>query len=141
MIYSSVLSTSCLFLTIRRPPRSTRTDALFPYTSHFRSARRLRRAVSKARCAVTHVLEPLRHVVRREVRQLDRAERRDDMRHQRVVLAHQAPPILVEPFEIGAYGVCHRVVAAGRRHGQGEVEGIGGPWADGPLREIGRANV
>src|SRR3546814_14664016 len=29
-----------LFLMIRRPPRSTRTDTLFPYTTLFRSARR-----------------------------------------------------------------------------------------------------
>src|SRR3546814_9086709 len=28
-----------LFLMIRRPPRSTRTDTLFPYTTLFRSAR------------------------------------------------------------------------------------------------------
>src|SRR3546814_20367924 len=27
----------CLFLKIRRPPRSTRTDTLFPYTTLFRS--------------------------------------------------------------------------------------------------------
>src|SRR3546814_1289947 len=27
----------CLFLVIRRPPRSTRTDTLFPYTTLFRS--------------------------------------------------------------------------------------------------------
>src|SRR3546814_2041600 len=37
---SSVLHTFC-FLMIRRPPRSTRTDTLFPYTTLFRS--RLRR--------------------------------------------------------------------------------------------------
>src|SRR3546814_4043613 len=30
---------------IRRPPRSTRTDTLFPYTTLFRSARRLGHAV------------------------------------------------------------------------------------------------
>src|SRR3546814_13745337 len=29
----------CLFLMIRRPPRSTRTDTLFPYTTLFRSRR------------------------------------------------------------------------------------------------------
>src|SRR3546814_1124059 len=29
---------SCFFLMIRLPPRSTRTDTLFPYTSLFRSA-------------------------------------------------------------------------------------------------------
>src|SRR3546814_6883708 len=31
------LSVSCIFLKIRRPPRSTRTDTLFPYTTLFRS--------------------------------------------------------------------------------------------------------
>src|SRR3546814_4056950 len=29
----------CFFLMIRRPPRSTRTDTLFPYTTLFRSGR------------------------------------------------------------------------------------------------------
>src|SRR3546814_14357965 len=32
-----VLSTLFFFLMIRRPPRSTRTDTLFPYTTLFRS--------------------------------------------------------------------------------------------------------
>src|SRR3546814_10254324 len=36
---------------IRRPPRSTRTDTLFPYTTLFRSARR-------CRTARRHPLEP-----------------------------------------------------------------------------------
>src|SRR3546814_6806051 len=31
----------CFFLMIRRPPRSTRTDTLFPYTTLFRSGPRL----------------------------------------------------------------------------------------------------
>src|SRR3546814_19577044 len=35
-IYSSVWS-HLFFLMIRRPPRSTRTDTLFPYTTLFRS--------------------------------------------------------------------------------------------------------
>src|SRR3546814_13985435 len=30
----------CFFLLIRRPPRSTRTDTLFPYTTLFRSQSR-----------------------------------------------------------------------------------------------------
>src|SRR3546814_13480836 len=34
-----ILRVSCVcFLMIRRPPRSTRTDTLFPYTTLFRSA-------------------------------------------------------------------------------------------------------
>src|SRR3546814_7107095 len=39
MMYTFVLLVSCVvfFLMIRRPPRSTRTDTLFPYTTLFRS--------------------------------------------------------------------------------------------------------
>src|SRR3546814_12113473 len=33
----SVMSLLCFFLMIRRPPRSTRTDTLFPYTTLCRS--------------------------------------------------------------------------------------------------------
>src|SRR3546814_14468824 len=45
-----ILSSSCLFffLMIRRPPRSTRTDTLFPYTTLFRSPL-LRRPAEEAR--------------------------------------------------------------------------------------------
>src|SRR3546814_12450995 len=32
-----VVLSLCFFLRIRRPPRSTRTDTLFPYTTLFRS--------------------------------------------------------------------------------------------------------
>src|SRR3546814_19852218 len=32
----------CFFLMIRRPPRSTRTDTLFPYTTLFRSGGKVR---------------------------------------------------------------------------------------------------
>src|SRR3546814_17794413 len=38
----------CFFLMIRRPPRSTRTDTLFPYTTLFRS-RFLQRRIGKMR--------------------------------------------------------------------------------------------
>src|SRR3546814_4363145 len=37
MISSTFLSLLFFFLMIRRPPRSTRTDTLFPYTTLFRS--------------------------------------------------------------------------------------------------------
>src|SRR3546814_13799910 len=45
MLYVNVItniidSSLCFFLMIRRPPRSTRTDTLFPYTTLFRSLRR-----------------------------------------------------------------------------------------------------
>src|SRR3546814_3511249 len=35
-----LLSRICFFLIVRRPPRSTRTDTLFPYPTLFRSGRR-----------------------------------------------------------------------------------------------------
>src|SRR3546814_14494415 len=46
LVYTSILLIGCchvvlfFFLMIRRPPRSTRTDTLFPYTTLFRSDRR-----------------------------------------------------------------------------------------------------
>src|SRR3546814_2215030 len=38
------------FLSIRQPPRSTRTDTLFPYTTLFRSARRGARHAPRRAC-------------------------------------------------------------------------------------------
>src|SRR3546814_11738013 len=40
------------FLMIRRPPRSTRTDTLFPYTTLFRSGRRSRQAERTAKLQI-----------------------------------------------------------------------------------------
>src|SRR3546814_13739184 len=36
-VYGCRIPMICVFLMIRRPPRSTRTDTLFPYTTLFRS--------------------------------------------------------------------------------------------------------
>src|SRR3546814_2404190 len=41
----------CFFLMIRRPPRSTRTDTLFPYTTLFRSICVPISRIWKSRCA------------------------------------------------------------------------------------------
>src|SRR3546814_15345974 len=49
-----IVNVTFFFLMIRRPPRSTRTDTLFPYTTLFRSNRQLRR------CGTEH--EPLHRV-------------------------------------------------------------------------------
>src|SRR3546814_1555921 len=57
------------FLMIRRPPRSTRTDTLFPYTTLFRSAQARSRE-----CRACHSLPPPRgsarppHASRRHIR-------------------------------------------------------------------------
>src|SRR3546814_2280237 len=39
VMYSATVDECVFFLMIRRPPRSTRTDTLFPYTTLFRSRR------------------------------------------------------------------------------------------------------
>src|SRR3546814_4820224 len=58
------------FLMIRRPPRSTRTDTLFPYTTLFRSldSRLYRRSApwlnSTGHCALLHFGEPVRPLFR-----------------------------------------------------------------------------
>src|SRR3546814_12459344 len=39
LIFLLLCDSSFVFLMIRRPPRSTRTDTLFPYTTLFRSVR------------------------------------------------------------------------------------------------------
>src|SRR3546814_3198932 len=49
------MCTFVFFLMIRRPPRSTRTDTLFPYTTLFRSTRLADHArANDRRCDISH---------------------------------------------------------------------------------------
>src|SRR3546814_1071413 len=50
----------CVFLMIRRPPRSTRTYTLFPDTTRFRSAAALRRAVDSGTGNSSRALDRLK---------------------------------------------------------------------------------
>src|SRR3546814_9942653 len=55
-----------LFLMIRRPPRSTRTDTLFPYTTLFRSREKFRQAMNRLqldmpRSGTAHTLRSEEH--------------------------------------------------------------------------------
>src|SRR3546814_5541253 len=47
----------CFFLMIRRPPRSTRTDTLFPYTSLFRSPHMSNRSIELSDALYAYLLE------------------------------------------------------------------------------------
>src|SRR3546814_18835586 len=58
------------FLMIRRPPRSTRTDTLFPYTTLFRSAR-----------LPDHGLQPVAYGARRSPRRVADGPRRRSEEH------------------------------------------------------------
>src|SRR3546814_20787379 len=58
-LYSTSLISSLLFfLMIRRPPRSTRTDTLFPYTTLFRSRPELVRHAAHHAGTVPHLPGP-----------------------------------------------------------------------------------
>src|SRR3546814_11388004 len=104
---------------IRRPPRSTRTDTLFPYTTRFRSDGRLRhrivdleRAFDQFGCAARIRIarvDQLRHPVTREnfedgdeadrdelCRQLERAVAAAPFAFQRVEFAAAAPSCALE---------------------------------------------
>src|SRR3546814_18673640 len=80
---------------IRRPPRSTRTDTLFPYTTLFRSAKvadrvavlRGGRLVAKAEMANADMGSLVHAMVGREVKSLD------------VALAEQGAPAAEDPAE------------------------------------------
>src|SRR3546814_21072892 len=48
-LFASIFFSFFFFLMIRRPPRSTRTDTLFPYTTRFRSHDLLCRLLKGAR--------------------------------------------------------------------------------------------
>src|SRR3546814_8891604 len=95
---------------IRRPPRSTRTDTLFPYTTLFRS---------RVREGEQH--QPLQY--------RDRAQRRPQVRHHLSVVAH----VLQE--RIAAVEHDHAVAALERRavRLQAALEGIEAGIAAGGL--------
>src|SRR3546814_848062 len=62
---------------IRRPPRSTRTDTLFPYTTLFRSRRIPAKSTSSATGIISHFRSPLLRMAvslrfLREMRQMHR---------------------------------------------------------------------
>src|SRR3546814_20737742 len=63
MHFELLVDVVIFFLMIRRPPRSTRTDTLFPYTTLFRSPRRSR---------------PVARPMERQISQAHRLGRGDD---------------------------------------------------------------
>src|SRR3546814_19669090 len=66
MLLLLVLSVFVFFLMIRRPPRSTRTDTLFPYTTLFRSTFSRRREMGwggeRGKRMGVHAVSPLRNI-------------------------------------------------------------------------------
>src|SRR3546814_6873984 len=71
------------FLMIRRPPRSTRTDTLFPYTTLFRSRTGRRHAAADARARTPVAARTRRLSAPRRVRPVVRRDRRRDRARSR----------------------------------------------------------
>src|SRR3546814_4319768 len=77
----------CFFLLmIRRPPRSTRTDTLFPYTTLFRSIREAGEALPKPRAVVS------RWIALGVERAADPPDGQDRARHRHPHLAERVAP-------------------------------------------------
>src|SRR3546814_6405415 len=110
------------FLMIRRPPRSTRTDTLFPYTTLFRSQPRRDRP---------------RPAARRSPRPPDRARRRGCAMTERAV-RHTTLQKLLSRFHFGV--TLFAVALSGITILLAGISALRG-YADGNLEQIGRAHV
>src|SRR3546814_5489128 len=86
---------------IRRPPRSTRTDTLFPYTTLFRSARRRARAVPARQCRAQarRQCERRQPRCRRRARAHRAADFGDRARGRRCVMSEARKLLIVEDDE------------------------------------------
>src|SRR3546814_11854058 len=95
------------FLMIRRPPRSTRTDTLFPYTTLFRSCLRLFGQVARCpgglpRCLAQEVLDdPVLETVEAD-------DRQPAPRAQQLLCRRKPVPQLVK---LGIHMDAHRLEA------------------------------
>src|SRR3546814_18453674 len=95
---------SFFFLMIRRPPRSTRTDILFPYTTLFRSGEELARA---ERLPLLHHQKPARSGIAGR----DGLARQDGAGHLPGALGRQAFGRRVEGFDHILAEGCRRLLA------------------------------
>src|SRR3546814_13757231 len=92
-----LLHTLFFFLMIRRPPRSTRTDTLFPYTTLFRSGHTMKILISTDIEGVAGVVH--HQQVRAGNPEYERA---------RVLMTHEANAAIAGAFDAGATEVLDR---------------------------------
>src|SRR3546814_8862513 len=83
-MYSIVLSFVFVVLMIRRPPRSTRTDTLLPYTTLFRSKGAIHDRKPHCRAAHARTCARARHLVERAATVTERGP--DGHRGERILL-------------------------------------------------------
>src|SRR3546814_19874874 len=111
----SILVVFFFFLMIRRPPRSTRTDTRFPYTTLFRSEYRdLRQALSRFSVAAVLQSDPVVSVIRRELRRLSPDIRIDVQEVESVLVNEVLKRDVLEGDE--AMDAQRRLTRAANRH-------------------------
>src|SRR3546814_16219772 len=135
-----MLSSLFFFLMIRRPPRSTRTDTLFPYTTRFRSGEILEDLADDALVGILGDLRRGRGIAPRQrqqgvpllLRDLDEAGHRDvdalDGREQRLAAREARPGARLKEVGVGrvrgsaGVGLVVRQGVGGGKRGWGRVE-------------------
>src|SRR3546814_17466734 len=103
---------------IRRPPRSTRTDTLFPYTTLFRSAGVAQHLPDDrgepGRPSLRRV--SVRGVQRRGRQRADRGHRRDRVRLRELLTWPESPPTAVRRGRPPTFPTCACRTKIGREH-------------------------
>src|SRR3546814_20599438 len=95
---------------IRRPPRSTRTDTLFPYTTLFRSRHTALRQPGRS---LSRGLPPSRWLALSS--KADRGKRRPFRRHPDVVVSLRANPPSEQTLSVPHLGVSMKIGRASCR--------------------------
>src|SRR3546814_12019322 len=96
------------FLRIRRPPRSTRTDTLFPYTTLFRSPRRAVRIAADVRdvgAAEGEIVDAIGGVVGQAVAGDRRPRRRAEALQPDLIALHRNGEIAPRELDAAAQAV------------------------------------
>src|SRR3546814_13356562 len=124
---------------IRRPPRSTRTDTLFPYTTLFRSQVSALASLAKhpgiSQVVLAEKLEVHPVTVTQLIDRLQRAGwvkrevHEDDRRAFRLFLTDQADPILSEVWKIAAQARENALRSEERRVGHECVSTCRSRWS------------
>src|SRR3546814_5774761 len=111
--------TYIVLLMIRRPPRSTRTDTLFPYTTLFRSDERVEAVDPPGKKDATQApYEVVGHPTGRAT--LEHQTEPDQRQQRRAAFAENIQPDpLTQRFELATGQVQHQP-EVGREHKQGE---------------------
>src|SRR3546814_13370091 len=128
---------------IRRPPRSTRTDTLFPYTTLFRSGLLLLRGVLIVAVREDHqrgAVAVARPLLRQPLHLLPGAHRRRGQGSRHHARLHDLPEVALVVVELDRADALLREVRARENGPVDAVTNRGGVHLSGETVQIGRAS-